>query len=429
MKFRILFIIIFALSIFCLNVYSKNSKTPKPDKIVKDAVNKTLKQKDLKYRITVGKTSRIVWDGYTNATDMCFLGTGIIADGKTGKVDDSAKKRVYSDGKKYLIESKEDEWEIAKSDKINNFSAKFINGDLIKSPFDVFNLIKKYSLDEYSYSKDSKKDSKDVKDVKDKKPAKDDIIQIVARTEGKKPAKFIEYFSYWKQLKEEEHWKNSKISDCIVETIFSIDEKTSLIKKLKFNYEVCFICNYGKGDDRCLGCVDDISDEITLEFIDASEFKLELPKSLKRKLGIKDNAETIGGLKLTLSVSKNRINKGDSLEFEVKWENMTKKELKIKRMLKTNPYIVFEIEGELESSKPRFEDDMQKRKQLLDETPYILKAGETHNEVFIMESDGFLSDDLEIKEFKPGKYFITVKTKIFEGEYVASNSIELEILP
>ncbi|MCD4658254.1 MAG: hypothetical protein K8S87_12020 [Planctomycetes bacterium] len=434
MKLNIKILSIVLLAVFTFSAYSKSSKTPKPDKIVKDAVNKTLKQKELKYRITVGNDERIIWIGNTNKKEMRFLGIGFIADGKTGKIVDSDKKRFYYDGKKYLIESKEDKWEAAKSGKIVNFGAKFIKGDLIKSPFDVFNLIKKYSLDEYSFSKDTGKDDDDdeeddVKDIKDKKPAKNDIIQIVARTLSKKPAKFIDYYSYWKQLKEDEHWKNNKVSDCMVETIFTINKKTSFIKKVKFRYEVTFFCNYGKGDDRCLGCEDAIGDEIVLEFGDDSRFRLELPKSLKRKLGLKDTAEEKGGLKLTLSVNKNRIYKGDALEFDVVWENVSKKELKIKRLLKTNPFIIFEIEGELESRKERFKDEMHKMKQLADDTPLILKAGKTFRKVFIMESDCFLADDQEILEFKIAKYFITVKTQILNGEYVESNSIELEILP
>ena len=108
MKLNIRIFSFVILTVFAFNAYSRSTKTPKPDKIVKTAVNKTLKQKDLKYRITVGKTGRIVWDGYTNNKGMRFLGIGIIADGKTGKTVDSEKMRYYYDGKPYLIDSKAD---------------------------------------------------------------------------------------------------------------------------------------------------------------------------------------------------------------------------------------------------------------------------------------------------------------------------------
>ena len=419
--------------LFAASGFTKDSDKDKPKDVIKDAVNSTAKLDNIYLRITLGKDKRFVWNGFIKDNkDMQFFGTGSLLDNKS--TEKSEKMKVFYDGKNYVIEKKADVWETAKPDDISNLGAAYLRGTLLKTPFDLFTLIKKYSMDECEYAKDEKdadgeKKDDEKKDADDKKKS-DKPYEVICKKDEKKAAKFIDYQTYWKELKKQEHWKDSLVSTTDVKTTFIIDSKSELLKQVKFEYNVEFMCNYGKGDKKCMGCISDIGDVITFEFLTEKDVKVEYPDSLKRKLGIKDTAEATGGLKLTLSVSKSRINKGDSLEFEVIWENVSKEDLKIARELRFNPFLLFSIDGEIDLNTPRYNDNSGDKEKDSDDNPLVLKPGKTYKEIFFMENDGRLVDDQTIRVLGLGQFLVKAKTKLHDsGTVVESNTVEVNIAP
>ncbi|MHC4662065.1 MAG: hypothetical protein ACYS8W_10290 [Planctomycetota bacterium] len=146
------------------------------------------------------------------------------------------------------------------------------------------------------------------------------------------------------------------------------------------------------------------------------------------------------GLTLKLSVNKKTVNadKGDKLEFTVKWENTGTKKLTLTRKRNGHPFLFFRIKGELDTCIGYGIPDPE----TLNSTPVEMEGGESLSDTWKAEAfkrmyiiDGdmkckwtySMGDDSHILGFGGGKYEFTAVTMLDDGTEIKSNTIKLEV--
>lgn len=151
---------------------------------------------------------------------------------------------------------------------------------------------------------------------------------------------------------------------------------------------------------------------------------------------------TVGGLQVTLKANKKTFRKGDEFVLTVEWKNVGKEDIKVHKMLKSNPLMVLEIQGELAMGIGRW--GMPPDPHLLADGPVTIKPGKSvtakiegrgWSEPMSMDKNGNMKketqvglfDDDHVLGFKTGKYTLTLKTKLADGREVRSKPIKIEI--
>jgi hypothetical protein len=147
-------------------------------------------------------------------------------------------------------------------------------------------------------------------------------------------------------------------------------------------------------------------------------------------------------LEVTLKANKKTYRKDDKFVLTVEWKNVGKEDIKVHKMLKSNPLMVLVIQGELSMGIGRW--GMPPDDHLLADGPVTIKPGKSvtarmegrgWSEHTAVDKDGNtkkelqigIFDDDHVLGFKTGKYTLTLKTKLADGREVRSKPIKIEI--